>query len=464
MLVKKITILFALMCVGCGPNYMKLGIEEEKAGNYEAAAENYMRHLDKKKQDAKVRGMLKQAGQTVLNSKADAAAGHFNADNFSQAIESYQSVIRYKDRVSNYQINLVLAPEHLQNYEEAKDVEANNLLSQASNYINSQSYSEAESVLRELYSLKRNGYKNSKDLLNISIYEQAKSHFNGRKWREAYRRFGEVSGYKDASDMRKKSLDSGKITVAVLAPKALNPQWLTRTQTPMQVYTEVNSILGGKRDPFIRYVDRSNISALKNERYSTDISDPSSVVRLGKHLQAQYVVALTITAIETASTAKDRTPVEALLWDGSTYVEKKTNDEGKVKKKTKPDLSRVRVVTYYQYSQSTEASVGVEVKIIDVATSQVVESEMIKLSSKSSASWAEYSGNTKHLRGEYRGKKTKDGVTTYDVDTDYSNMPASVDQNQFSAAAKAMKSTKQLTSESASKVAQRAASVISKFY
>ena len=66
--------------VGCGPNHMKLGLEEEKAGNYEAASDQYMRHLNKKKQDAKVRSMLKRVSQIVINSKAEAAAGHFKAE------------------------------------------------------------------------------------------------------------------------------------------------------------------------------------------------------------------------------------------------------------------------------------------------------------------------------------------------------------------------------------------------
>jgi hypothetical protein len=110
-----------LLLTGCGSRrYAKKGLEFEKAGFYEKAADMYYISAVKNPKNLKAQVGLKKNGQITLDNKLEAFMGFYNADDIKNAVYKYVESVAFYEKVKGTGIVLDFPEGYNDNYQEVK--------------------------------------------------------------------------------------------------------------------------------------------------------------------------------------------------------------------------------------------------------------------------------------------------------------------------------------------------------
>lgn len=432
----------------CGPSLVKQAAQLQEAGMNERAAELYLQALQKKPNNPAALAGLKVSAGRVLEEKLERAAGEYRLGNNQEALELYSDAFGYQERVGHAGVSLVVKAQHAANLADAKESRAKRLYDEGLTLLEARQYADAERILSELKSINAS-YNDANTLWNEAVYQQGLSQAQAEQWRTAYQTLGRVGSYKQALQMREKAVESGRITVAVTVEvRAGSAGGVDVRGMGQALYSGVLGDLTNRSDPFVSYVNRTDLAAVERERLSSSLSDASTEVELGRHFQARYLAKVVLSDVTPKDPPPERESQKALEWTGDSENYTYTNSEGKEKTRTRPKRGTYSEVTYFDYRKEREVAVTVSVEITDVETSALMPGEVFSASAQAEADYSEYSGDYKKL---YRYKKNSDGEIKPE---------SRLDEHDFQAGAREINDLSTLGNEAIAEIVPQAASKI----
>lgn len=390
-----ILFLTAIINVGCATSrsFSKRGQKLEQAGMFEEAAGMYFTSLQKNRGNVDAQIGMRNTGQLVLNKRLQEFTQLRTFDKKKEAITAWQAAVGYANKVKSLGVSIDIPDFYQSDYEELKSVYTAELYDEGIALMDAGKYKEAEARFVEIAKLDPEN-SDANDLAAVAyaepLYKAGQSAYSIERYREAYENFDLVvkrlPTYKDAAQMRAKSIDSGLFTVAMLPFE--NATQNTGLETKMAAYAL--EALTSLQDPFLKVVDRKNMELMLEEQKlgMTGVINEETAVSVGKLLGAKAILSGTVISYATEVGQPNRYNKEAY----EQYRVQLVNEEGK------PYFeSRYRKVSVTEYTRENRVSVSVQYKISSLSTGEVLLSRIVDKQLSDIAHWAEYGGSMENL-------------------------------------------------------------------
>ncbi|HOY38207.1 MAG: hypothetical protein KBB11_01720 [Bacteroidales bacterium] len=396
--------LIILISVSCASSRLtKKGSKMEEAGMYVDAAEYYYQAVLAKKSNVDAKLGLKRTGQRVLDKKLSAFNKSYNEEKNQEAVYNFKDAEDYYNKITAVGVELNFPSYYRENYDEVKNVYIADKYNEASKLLENEKFAEAEKLFREILQLQP-GYKDSKEKLNVAIYEpvyrDAQQKMNNKMYRAAYYLFDKVisgsGNYKDAYELKAECLEKATLMLAV--SPVVNKSGTAGIETSLQA--AIIKDIQDKRNPFLKLVEA-------NPRLQPDGSLSKGQQPPVKAVNPDITLYTTVT--------------------GFTYEKgmlKETEKRGyrKYTKQTKDEAGNVRTVTdyekvtYKEYSMGRQVKISFTYKLIYNKTGEIIATNSHTLVSEDKILYADYTGDKKALVPGYW--KNKAGHSSEDVVND----------------------------------------------
>jgi len=389
-------IAFVIILIGCSGSkkMLKKGIELEHAKQYREASNFYMHALDRKNTNVDALISLNRVGTKVLESYLSQFYKDEAMGETKKAVYSYLKANAYKDRLIKYKIDAKISEHYSDKYGKVKNTYILNQYESANKHLDNGEYKQAEQNFTEVLKFDSN-YKDAKELKNIAIAEPkfilAEKQLDEKKYRDAYANYNivlkTIPNYKDAKESKALALELGRHNFLIFPfENSTNKHHLES-----KISSYVTNNLSNINDPFLRLVDRMNLNKIMKEQELglSGLVDESSATEIGRILGAKTAVAGKVISFSSKKSDLKIMTKEAF----EAYFVEKTNHETKKIYKEK----RYRKINYREYTKTIDVIVGFQFKIISLKTSEVLNSEIIELSSKDKVQFSRYKADTKTL-------------------------------------------------------------------
>ncbi|MFA6403150.1 MAG: CsgG/HfaB family protein [Salinivirgaceae bacterium] len=386
-----ILMLSLLLLTGCGSRrYAKKGLEFEKAGFYEKAADMYYISAVKNPKNLKAQVGLKKNGQITLDNKLEAFMGFYNADDIKNAVYKYVESVAFYEKVKGTGIVLDFPEGYNDNYQEVKTLYLDRRYKEAYAQIDLEKFAQAEEILNEILTLQP-GYQNAEELKNTAhyepIYRSAKDFLAIEKYRSSYLKFQEIlsklPNYKDSKELSDLALSKALITIAVV-------NFSNRTNQKgieSLLQSRIEKLITETKSPFIKLVDRSNSQQILREQVLAmegKVDDPNSF-KQGKMLGVKALLTGEVKQYNINISQVEK-------------VEKKGFIKEVIKAKDGfKDSVIYKKTQYFEYSQSNSLFCHFQFKLISAETGEVMVSDALSVETSDRISYATYEGNKANL-------------------------------------------------------------------
>jgi len=396
-----ILMLFLLLLTGCGSRrYAKKGLEFEKAGFYEKAADMYYISAVKNPKNLKAQVGLKKNGQITLDNKLEAFMGYYNADDIKNAVYKYVESEAFYEKVKGTGIVLDFPEGYDDNYQEVKTLYLERRYKEAYTQIDLEKFTQGEEILNEILLLQP-GYQNAEELKNTAhyepIYRNAKGFLAIEKYRSSYLKFREIlsklPNYKDSKELSELALSKALITIAVV-------NFSNRTNQKgieSLLQSRIEKLITESESPFIKLVDRDNSQQILREQVLAMEGkvDGINSTKAGKMLG--------IKALLTGEVKQYNTNISNL---------EKVEKRGFIKEviKAKDDFKDSVIYKkdqYFEYSQSNSLFCHFQFKLISAESGEVMVTDALSVETSDRISYASYEGNKANLVPGYWEFKDK---------------------------------------------------------
>lgn len=375
-------------------HFTKLAAKQEAAGLVHEAAGSYYTAVQKKRSNVDAQIGLKKNGQLVLNEMLNEFAKEKNFGSNKKAVYSFHAARDYRDRVQGVGVKLQLSDFYEADYQTCKNAYLLELYDEGTTLLEDQKYGEAETRFDEIRKLDPN-YKDAKNLGDIAylepLYSEGKREMEIGHFRAAYDQFGKVvarkSDYKNAEELRKKCLNDGIYTIAMLDfENASGSQGL---DAKISAYTL--DALSDVKDPFLRVVDREHMEAIIREQQLqlSGAIDENTAVQVGELVGAQAILTGTILSYD-----EKKGTLKAKQREGYTsYQERVLNKtDGLYYMQT-----RYKRANYTEYYNSNSCSVSFQYKLISLKTGEILKTEIIQKEVNDEVLYGKFDGDIKNL-------------------------------------------------------------------
>jgi hypothetical protein len=296
-----LAVVFLLGTQACqnSKHFTKLAQKQEAAGLNKEASESYYTALWKKRANIDAQIGMKKTGQTVLSAMLSEFSQKSSFGNKKEAVYSFISAREYQAKIKGVGVELQIPEFYLGDFEKVKKSYLTELYEQGTKMLEDNKFSDAETNFNEIGRLDPN-FKDAGDLKDIAylepIYQKALTELDAKHYRAAYSGFLKVEerklGYKESSDLKKKCLEKGKYTVALLPfTNGTNMQGSDTKATAyvLNALTQIN-------DPFLHVIDRENLNNILAEQriQMSGIFSESNAVEIGKISGAKALITGTV--------------------------------------------------------------------------------------------------------------------------------------------------------------------------
>lgn len=371
-----------------------MAMKQEAAGLTAEAADNYFFALQKNRNNIDAQIGMKKNGQLKLNSMLGDFAKAKNFGSAKDAVYAFLDAQQYKNKIEGVGIKLDIADFYQSDFRQVKDQYLASRYDEASALLEKEAYDEAEAIFQEIKTLEPN-YKDTKELSDIAYleprYQRGVQAMQLEHYREAYSDFGDLmqrrSNYKDAAALRKKCLEKGTYTIAILPFE--NATGVSNVEARISAYAL--DALTSINDPFLKIVDREHMNAILQEQklQLSGVVDQATAVQVGELVGAQAVLTGTVLSYGTQTgslRSKSRDAYEG-------YVEQRLNPaDGK----TYP-FPMYKPVQYTEYYNNSSCNISFQYKLISLKTGEIVKSDIITQSKSDEILYAKYNGSVNNL-------------------------------------------------------------------
>ncbi len=395
-----VSILMLSSCVS--KRYAKKGVEFEKAGLYEKAAEMYLISVTRNQKNLEAQVGLRKAGQITLDNKTDAFLGYYNSDAIKEAVYAFLDLKAFYEKIRTVGIELNFPEQGEEQYQEVKILYLDRLYQEAYLLLIDEKFTESEAILHEILTLDP-GYKDARELKNTAhyepIYRNAKELFDVQKYRSSYLKFQEIlkkqANYKDARELSDLALTHALITIAVVDLTNKTNQKGVESMLQSRIEKKISSL----KTPFIKLVDRENMKDITQEQLLTleGKVDGNIQAKAGKMLGVKALLTGEVTNyhVQTGDLEK---------------IEKKGYVKKKIKVKTmegEKDSTIYEKTKYYEYTQKITVSCHLQFKLISTETGEVLVTDAISHATSDKVHYAIYEGDRDNLFPGYWESKDK---------------------------------------------------------
>jgi len=371
----KITVYSAivLLIVACASSnaLYKKGNQLSAAGMNKEAADFFFNSLNKNSNNVDSRIALKGIGQKVLEEQLQKFYQAHGADQFKEAVYSYRSAMKYKEKMSRF-VELDVPPYYEGYYNESKEVYLGERYIESKKLIKEEKFDQANEILEEILKIDKN-YKDASELEKFSdaepLYRGAMDQYDSKKYRTAYYQFDRVlnisANYKDAVYYKEEALKKGRLTIAVIPIVGAG----TNKETADLLYTSLMQKLLELNNPFIVAIDRKNTDLIIKEQKLglSGVLDQNTAAETGKMLGAKAVLSGT----STGSSYKEM-PLKRTEQRG---YKKVTSRKYNATTKKYYNVYSYTKTTYNTVSGSRTVSENVQIQLVSSETGQVLLSK-----------------------------------------------------------------------------------------
>jgi hypothetical protein len=373
--------------------FTKLAKKQEAAGLTKEASENYYTALWKKRANIDAQIGMKKTGQTVLSNMLSDFSQKSSFGNKKEAVYSFIAAREYKAKIAGVGVELQIPDFYNGDFEKVKKSYLTDLYEQGASLLEENKFADAEINFNEIGRLDPN-FKNAGELKDIAylepIYQKAVAEFEAKHYRAAYNNFIKVEerklGYKESAELKKKSLERGKYTVALLPfSNGTNMQGSDTKATAyiLNALTQIN-------DPFLHVIDRENLNNILAEQriQMSGIFSESNAVEIGKISGAKALITGTV-----LNHTVQNGQIRKVTRNGfESYQVKKVNSEGKTFYDT--EYKPTQFDEYYNFSES---NVSIQYKMTSIETASLIKNDIFTEKKKDEVIYAVYGGNTNNL-------------------------------------------------------------------
>jgi hypothetical protein len=387
------TILLSTQACQNSKHFTKLGQKQEAAGLNKEASESYYTALWKKRANIDAQIGLKKTGQTVLNGMLSEFSQKSSFGSKRDAVYTFISVREYQAKIKGVGVELQIPDFYLGDFEKVKKSYLTELYEQGTKLLEDNKFADAETNFNEIGRLDPN-FKDAGDLKDIAylepIYQKALTEFESKHYRAAYSGFIKVEerklGYKESASLKKKCLEKGKYTIALLPfNNGTNMQGSDTKATAyiLNALTQIN-------DPFLQVIDRENLNNILAEQriQMSGIFSESNAFEIGKISGAKALITGTV-----LNHTVQNGQIRKVTRNGfESYQVKKVNAEGKTFYDT--EYKPVQFDEYYNYAES---NVSIQYKMTSIETASLIKNDIFTEKKKDEVIYAIYGGNTNNL-------------------------------------------------------------------
>lgn len=379
------------LLIGCGSKrYAKKGLEFEKAGFFEKAAEMYYLSAVKNPKNLNAQVGLKKNGQIALDNKLEAFMEFYNSDEIKDAVYKYIESVKYFEKVERAGINLDFPNEYEDHFIEVKTLYLERRYIDAYAQIDQEKFSQAEIILNEILILQP-GYQNAEELKNTAhfepIYRNAKELLEVEKYRTSYLKFQEIltklPNYKDSKEFSDLALSKALITIAVVDFSNQTKQ----KGIEILLQSRIEKLITESKSPFLMLVDRGSSQQIAGEQIHAMEGkvESQSGTKTGKILGVKAML-----TGEVKQYNSNVTSIEKIERKGYIKMVIKAKDGVK-------DSIIYKKTRYFEYNQNNFLSIHFQFKLVSSETSEVMVSDAIFIETSDKVYYAAYDGNKSNL-------------------------------------------------------------------
>ncbi|MDA3912205.1 MAG: hypothetical protein PF448_12695 [Bacteroidales bacterium] len=381
-------ILILLIGASCShKRFAKKASKFEEQGMYQEASDLYYQSLIAKRSYIDAQVGLKRTGQRVVDKMYSNFMTAYNQGNNKQAVYHYIEAESFENKLKQVEINLVVPPYYTEYYNEVKGTYLDDQYFEGVKKLNNEDFSGAERIFAEIVKIEPD-YKDSKEKLNIAIYEpkyrQAVQYMGNKKYRSAYYLFDEIianfGNYKESSDLKNESQKAATIRIAI--------QDITnhsnKSELSSQIKSKIINGLNQSNDPFLKVIEYVSDSKYSKATKSTQ---PDAIVKATIH-----------------SFNFDLGRLKKETKRG--YLEIKTRyKDGEGKTQTKTTYQKVQ---YEELSMQRSAMIKFDISMVDTRTNEILLTKSFNLNNKDQIHYAKYGGKKQDLvPGYWKNKSTE---------------------------------------------------------
>lgn len=414
-MLSRILLFFVLLTflVGCSSKrYASKAKKFDEAGLFADAASLYFESVVSNPNNIEAKLGLQRNGQLVLTEKLASFKTHYNNSSVKDAVYSYIDAEKYFNQLKGVGVKLLFPAENSSYFDEVKEKYLEKLYSDAMMALDMEQFESSASMLAEIMAIDKN-YKDVAEhyvvAVNEPLYRDASQYMAANLYRKAYAIFSTMLTYKDAGQLRAVALEKGTVTVAA-APFTAFARNSDIVSSALR--TKTMAAISNSKSPFLKVVTDAGLSSLRESAFKPLSVQVNEFIR-NRRAQVQ---ARTILVCNVVSNNIDKGTLRRIEKTGYLRREVSYRDSlGAIKKKT--EFEKVR---YQEFQHTNSLHLTVEFSLIDVATGNVVVTDHLGSSLKSSVNYASYQGETKNLVPGYWVSKEKNSTQDriYDSEDD----------------------------------------------
>lgn len=389
--------LFGLaLMFGCsGANSLaKRGEKMQAAGHYTEAADYYYQGLLRNRNNVRAKLGMLDAGQKVLNDHLDAFNRTNNMGELHNAVQLYLKAQDYSQKIGRAGVNLEIPAHYTRDFEASKVIVLEEMYNEATALLDDDQYEEAQRIFKEISTLDSN-YRDANALSSVAysepLYIQGKVALDNGAYRMAYDYFGQIlsrtKNYKDTRALQQEAVEKGRVTVALVPFENVTNEAHIEKRISAYVLEELSKV----PDPFLRFVDRSDMDQILQEQQlsvSGAINDETATV-VGELVGAQAILTGKVLAYKQLNGRIQRHQMNG--YEGY-QVKKKSPETG-----AEYIVTQYKPVKYNQYTGSSSVVLTFQYKLLSLETGEVMLSQLMEREAKDDINYATYDGNTSML-------------------------------------------------------------------
>jgi len=391
----RITIIFGLIAVlvlsSCMTRRLVREAEDlEKKGDYVSAAELYHQALSRRSSNDDARSGFRRTGTIVLQEKLSNFNRAYNDQRNREAVYNYLDAKDFYNKAKSVNVNLNFPSIYHEYYNEVKNLYLEDRYFEAYNHLQNESFSQAETIFREIIRLQPN-YRDAREQLNIAIYEpvyrESLNLMDNREYRAAYFRLKEITNnlgtYKDSHELKRECIEKGSYTIAV-APIINNS---SRRGIERNIESQIINKLNLINNPFLRLVDKTVVS--QDEVESTMVAVAPDAILFSE-----------INSFDYTPGRLEETEKRGYL---KRVVEYKDDETDEIRRRT--EYSKV---TYSEFEQQRSVSMNFSYRLVDDRTGRILNSGTRTFRARDRIHYAVYGGDSDNLVPGYWKHRRRD--------------------------------------------------------
>lgn len=391
-----VALLLAIVLPGCSgaQSLAKRGDKMNEAGHYTEAADFYYQGLTRNRNNVRAKMGLIEAGQKVLNDKLDAFNRTNNMGDIHDAVRQYREAVSYKEKVNRVGVSLNIPDHYTNDFEISKQIVLEELYEEGMQRMDEGNYEQAQSIFKELKELDSN-YRDTQDLSDVAyaepLYIQGKVELDNGAYRKAYDCFDKIlkrsENYKDTRQLHQEAVDKGRVTVAMVPFENVSNEKNVEKRVSAYLLDDLSKI----PDPFLRFVDRSDMDKILEEQQLnvSGVINEETAGKVGELVGAQAII---------TGKVLDYKEMRSRL-----QSEIKKGYQGYQVKRRSPETgaeyyeTRYKPVSYTEYSAATSVLITFQYKLLSLETGEVLTSRIIEREAKDDVNYADFEGNAAML-------------------------------------------------------------------